>query len=437
MPKGLRSINFIVDTEGFTRLGGLVIFQTFCKSLGIRRYLQRHVQWINSGRKYHPVDLFLTHMFIIAAGIGRIENTQVLTYNGLLPPILGLSEFPHRDTLRNFLLNATPDFLKSLQNAHNNLRTWALNEVFSIWSAVIDIDTTSLRIFGQQMEGGVFGYVPHYSHQRCYNVRLLTEANTGLSLAGELRAGNMLGVVGAVPFTSMGIKRLPSRIAASRIRLRGDAAFYDRKFAEFLDGEGIGYVTIARATKRVRPCLERIPYRRLKGQWEVAEFQYQPIHWKKAYRFIVVRKLVSLMEPPITLFVLKKYAYHISVTNLDLLPERTWQFYNQRMNQELLIRELKNHYAMVNIPSRKLLANKLYLEILLWAYDLIHLFKYLCLPAQYHHWSVSTIRRELWVVPAELVHTENRNCLKLPKLFPHKSIFIRAYEAAKKVKPIE
>jgi hypothetical protein len=154
MPKGLRKLIFSVDGDGLTRFGGLVLFQAFCKSLGLRRFLQRRVLWPTFGRKYHQVDLFLTHIVAVAAGIGRIENARSLTHNGLLPSLLGLPEFPHRDTLRTFLLNADADFLRSLQHAHDHLRRWALQDALSIWSALPDVDTTSLRIFGHQMEGG-------------------------------------------------------------------------------------------------------------------------------------------------------------------------------------------------------------------------------------------------------------------------------------------
>ena len=64
----------------------------------------------------------MTHVFAIAAGIGRIENTQVLIYNGLVPILLGLDTFPHRDTLRTFLWRFRPEHLNSLTAAHDRVR---------------------------------------------------------------------------------------------------------------------------------------------------------------------------------------------------------------------------------------------------------------------------------------------------------------------------
>lgn len=436
MPKGLRKLTFTVDGDGLTRFGGLILFQAFCKSLGLRRFLQRHVLWPAVGRKYHQVDLLMAHVMAIAAGIGRIENTRSLTHNGLLPSLLGLPEFPHRDTLRTFLLNADADFLRSLQNAHDYLRQWALQDALTIWSATLDVDTTSLRIFGRQMEGGVVGYVPHYSHQRCYNVRLLTEAGTGLSLAGELRPGNTLGVVDIVPFVLSGLQKLPSRVAMSRVRLRADAGFYDGNFVRNIDGKGIGFILAAKATGRLQSVMHKTAFKSSVGDWQIGEFMYQPIHWENPMRFVTTRKLSELLEPPITLFTMEKYAYHILVTNLNLSARTVWRSYDQRMSQELLIRELKQHYAMTKVPSRTLLANQVYLEMLLWAYDLINLFRLLCLPDRCRTWSLSTIRRELFVLPAQLVHTHNKNRLKLPKSFSHLDLFTCAYRAAEKIRPL-
>ena len=204
-----------------------------------------------------------------------------------------------------------------------------------------------------------------------------------------------------------------------------------------IDDNKLQYALASRATQGIQNKLEEAQYRKVTVGWEVAELFYQPSHWKRAHRFLVFRKLKELLEPPVTLFVLKKYAYRILLSELKARPQHIWRFYNQRATHELLIRELKRHYAMVKIPSRRLIANQTYLEIALWTYDLIHIFKHLCLPQRCHLWSASTLRRELWSLPAELVRTHNRNKLRLPLRFPHQDIFSYAQAAAEKVPPLE
>src|SRR5262245_23824395 len=45
MPKGLRKFYFSFEKTGLTRFGGLSLFQSFCKFLGLRHFLQLYVRW--------------------------------------------------------------------------------------------------------------------------------------------------------------------------------------------------------------------------------------------------------------------------------------------------------------------------------------------------------------------------------------------------------
>ena len=85
-PQGPRKFQFLIDATGLTRFGGRSLFHQFCKSLGVRRFLQLYARWpAYPYRDYQPVDLFLAHVVAIMARIGRIENTQSLIHNGLIP----------------------------------------------------------------------------------------------------------------------------------------------------------------------------------------------------------------------------------------------------------------------------------------------------------------------------------------------------------------
>jgi hypothetical protein len=161
MPKSLRKFAFRFEKSGLTRYGGLSLFHSFCKSLGLRRFLQRYVRWPEyPHRNYHPADLFLAHVFSIVAGIGRVENTQSLIHNGLIPPLLGLPDFPHRDTLRTFLWRFDSKQLRSLQAAHDRLRTELFSRLGVTYSAVIDADTTTMITYGSP-EGARQGTFPN------------------------------------------------------------------------------------------------------------------------------------------------------------------------------------------------------------------------------------------------------------------------------------
>lgn len=386
MPKGPRKFYFAFEKSGLTRFGGLSLFQSFCRAFAIRRFLQTFVRWPDYDcRGYHPADLFLAHVFSLVAGLGRVENTQCLIHNGLIPPLLGLNDFPHRDTLRTFLLRFGPKSLRSLEGAHDKVRAELFRRLGLLYSATVDADTTTLLTYGSQ-EGVARGYIPKRHHtQSSYAPILSSEGRSGLSLGMELRAGNVHSSVGAGDFVNHILNKLPSSIAAARTRLRLDGAFYDRKIVAPLENQGYGYAVVARMYRPLKQRMVTAPDHEFARGWEAAEFTYTPWHWEGEHRYVAVRRPVSVEteEIQLRLFTFRRYTYHRAlVTNLELTPPAVWRFYCDRGFQELLIREFKDSYAMSKIPTRSFWANAAYLEARLWAYDLILAFQMLCLPPE-------------------------------------------------------
>jgi hypothetical protein len=381
----------------------------------------------------------LAHVFAIVAGIGRIENTQSLIHNGLLPPILGLPNFPHRDTLRDFLWRFNPESLQNLQKAHDKLRAELFQRLGLIYSAVVDADTTALITYGRQ-EGAAKGYVPkRRHHQLSYTPIISSEGRKGLSLGLELRPGNVPGSTGAWDFLQKILAKLPSTIASSRTRIRLDGGFYNKDIIKPLDGEKLGYVIVAKMTGPFRARMFSARYQEFAPGWEAAEFTYTPFHWKEEHRFIVIRRPQGLEPEEVqrNLFTFQRYTYHRAlVSNLELTPGAIYRFYCNRAFQELLIREFKDSYNMARIPTRSFWANAAYLEMILWAYDLVLAFQSLCLPPEVQHWNISTLRRELWWLPAEWIRRGNSNILWLPTKYPNQELFLRVQKTISGVKPL-
>jgi hypothetical protein len=440
MPKGPRKFHFSFEKTGLTRFGGLSLFQLFCKSLGLRHFLQLCIRWPDyHHRQYHPADLFLAHLFAIIAGIGRVESTQSLIHNGLIPPLLGLPDFPHRDTLRSFLWRFDFKHLRHLQTAHDRLRQTLFQRLGLLYSAIIDADTTSLITYGSQ-EGTAVGYIPKRRHgQSSYAPILSSEGRSGLSLAMELRAGNVHPSAGAWDFLEQVLHKLPSAIASTRTRVRLDGAFYDKKIVESLDARRLGYAIVARMYPPLKNRMITARYHQFARGWQAAEFSYTPFNWKAEHRYVAVRRPAAMETEEIQkrLFTFKDYTYHRAlVTNLELSPEAVWRLYCDRAFQELLLREFKDSYAMAKIPTRSFWANATYMEMLLWAYDLVLAFQFLCLPKEVQHWNIATLRRELWWLPAEWVKHGRRNILSLPARYPRQDLFLKIQRATSNVRPL-
>jgi len=365
----------------------------------------------------------LAHIFTVIAGLGRIENVKSLSCNGLIPEILGLSAFPHPSTLRDFLMSFNPRSLVGLTQSHDRFRKAMLNRPASLNSAIIDMDTTVITVYGKQ-EGIAVGYNPTHRGKPSYCPLFVSEGRSGLSLAIELRSGSVHPTTGAIAHLETALHKLPQTVAMTRTRFRADASFYDKEIIHFIDGVRMGYVIVARNTSALMSRISGVRFRPLWKNTGIGEFSYQPQGWKKPTRFVAIRKIVPQEETAqANLFEVNGYSYRVAVTNLPIDPLAVWRFYWKRAGQELLIREIKNSYTMAKIPTRALLANKVYMELLLWAYDLVSTFKHLCLPPQYQNWTLHTLQRELWILPAQLVKAGNRYCLNFPRHFLNQDLF--------------
>ena len=147
------------------------------------------------------------------------------------------------------------------------------------------------------------------------------------------------------------------------------------------------------------------------------------------HRFVVVRRPIP--EDPqdaaqLTLFKDRKYAYHVLVTNLRLSPWRVYRFYSLRATIEKNIREFVYDYPLGKIPTDTWTANVAFFQLVLFAADIVHWFKRLCLPPQYLMSTLDTIRTDFLVLPARLVRESKRNVVKLPHDYHYQQEFLDA-----------
>jgi hypothetical protein len=119
------------------------------------------------------------------------------------------------------------------------------------------------------------------------------------------------------------------------------------------------------------------------------------------------------------LFQMGGYSYQLLVTNLWLTPLHLWRFYNQRARAELIIRELKDGYALGKIPTKDFEANEAFFQIVLLAYNLLNWFKRLCAPAHLQRATLQRLRQRLFLVPSQLVRPGGVPTLRLAPSYPY------------------
>ena len=110
-------------------------------------------------------------------------------------------------------------------------------------------------------------------------------------------------------------------------------------------------------------------------------------------------------------------------------PWRVYLFYNPRAVIEKNIRELLYDYPMSKIPTDTWTSNVAFFQLLLFAANIVHWFKRLCLPKAYHNATLDTIRSDFIVLPARLVREHKKNIVKLPHDHHYQKEFLQAMSA--------
>jgi hypothetical protein len=436
MRKGVQPLEFSFDTDSLTHFGGLFLIQRFCNQLCLRRRLERILQPTPNWSDYHPADLTLILLYVLIAGLPRISKTEMLQYNGLFLSLVGLKKFPDPTALRRYLGRLSPKTIRQLARLHDQLRSQLFDLPQARTSLTFHLDSVVLTLYGKQ-QNARRGYNPKKKGRPSYHPLLCFEAHGQEFWHGSLRPGDAGANTGARALVARCLQKVPSTIARSRIRWLADSGFFSGRLVDDLDQVDCGYIIVCRKAKSYLPLAERAGFKELSFGWAVAEFRFKPQGWTATHRFIMIRR--PLPEDPqeveqLTLFRQGRYSYSCLVTNLDLQPWMVWKTYCGRANVERSIRELLNHFALNKIPSHEWLANVAFLQLLLLAYNLVHWFKRLCLPQEYRHATVETIRQEFLALPGKLINRGGCNVLQLPRDYPHRESFLAAARAIEKLR---
>jgi len=371
----------------------------------------------------------LALLYPILVGLGRIDATGILKRNGVFRYLTGLTRYPDSTTLRRFLIRFAGEGLNAFLRLHDVLRAQMLS---SSSRAILDLDSTVLTVYGRQ-EGARIGYNPKKRGRPSYQPLLCFEGRTRDLWEASFHPGNVHPASVCIDLLKKAFVKLPPSVRDTRVR--ADSAFYNHEIVNFLKERRAFFTIAARLTQPLKARLGGLRFRRASGEIFVAEFFYQPVGWKNAERFIAIRRPVP-EEPTwqLSLFQMKGYTYQVLVTNLPLTAYRLWRFYNDRAEAELIIRELKEAYALGKIPTGHWQANVAYFHLVAFAYNLLNWFKRFCLPDTYSRRSLQTIRRDLLAIPGELVRPQGIPTIRLPVSYPHRDLFVKVLARIRRLK---
>jgi hypothetical protein len=430
---GAKKLTLAFIDGDITRFGGVFLLHQFLQHLRFRSFLHQSFRYGERNNRYSVSERIFALMYPMILGMDSIEVSSLLGHNGVFQFITGLPSFPNPTTLRRFLIDKAEILYPKLHAVHNKLREHFLNIPHTRSSYWIDFDSTQKTLYGSQ-EGAEKGYNTKNRGKKSYHPLICTEGRLRDCLGGLLRNGNIYTAVGVGEMLDEVYGLLPQR---ERLRVRADCGFYEKEFIEALEKRNIGFTIVARMTAPLQRKAQVLSYKKVNNLEGTARFNYQPTGWLRQYSFVALReKLTPERKEQVSLFEMNDYSYHVLVTNLDLDPYNAFNFYEDRTEIERVIRTLTSDYPFATAPTDNFLANKMYAEISLLAYNIVTWFKRTCLPDKWHSYTVETMRNKLLSIPGILISSGNRRILQLSNNNPHREVIEQAIKKIGNLPPL-
>ena len=359
------------DAGRVTSDGGLPWLAEAEAEVGIcAAFAAQITEWRQPGRVRHSLQTLVTQrVFQICCGYEDQNDADKLRSDPLLKYVCGRLPESGGDL-------ASQPSLSRLENAVDAKTCYRLAQVLlDIYMSererggvpkhiLLDLDSTDDPTHGEQ-EGSAYHA---YYRQHMYHPLLVFDGETDQPLVAVLRRGNAHASRGAVAILKRVVYAMRRRWPGVAIELRGDSGFATPKLYRWCEKQGIGYtigmITNPRLESIAAPLLAQAREQKAQtGADKVrlaGETLYQAKSWQRPRR--VIYKAEALAKGPNTRFV---------VTNRHDQPMALYNWYVDRGEPELWIKDLKHACYAQRLSCHSFMANQFRLLLYTAAYWLL------------------------------------------------------------------
>jgi len=401
------NLNAKFNDDKVTSVGNFTYLEAFKKVLDLHSLLKKGVACVkgnNSTFKTTEIIEYLIDSIIL--GYSRFLHIDDLRNDIGYQKIKETDRLPSEKVCRDLLKLLTEKSLSELRGVNKTLLSLkaSIEEVKEI---CLDFDDTVVTIFGNQ-EGSGIGYNPRYNGRASFKEKVGFISGTDELLDVTLENGIHHSNYDFLSFFKRCLEQLPSRYILKRIRL--DRGFFDENNLEFFEEQEIEYVVKCKNYPSIKKIINYInenpndfSWKQISSQFAVTEITLPLQKWRKARRFVIVRKEEVCKNKNQIVFDEVKYTYQAIVTNIDYLTgEEIFQDYNQRCNVENKIDEIKEGFAFSENGLTNFKANEAFLIIKMIAFNLQNWFKQSILPKEVQHHEIKTLRRIFYRIPCNI-----------------------------------
>jgi hypothetical protein len=420
--------NFKLGTLRRTKVtasSGLALLMTFAKDIGLAKQLDCCFSHLKQRRRGYSVSAkIFSFLQMIIKGGDRVSDIDVLRADPGLLALLRMESVPRPNTLAELCRRFSRRDIHRLAEYSMRLGVRALR-FRKVRRLVLDIDSTLVESGVRIAERGYEGF-------RGFNPLLGMLRGAGMSLAAFslFRPGNAAPQSHNLSLVRKIHHYLRQHLPLPKLLLRSDSAGYNHKLMGYCDGEGIDFVIAGRESEAISQIIQRIDHwqslRGSRAEEEVGEAIHfiGPEKEGAPYRLIVVRK----RNDQRALFPEFEYTYRLYITNTDWSAHKVVRFYRKRGSAENHIRELKEGYALDHILSEDFLANAVFFQLQLLAYNLVEVFKYAHLDRAWWPLRIKQLRFRLLNIAGVVARHARRTVLRISVHYRYAETFRRVFQ---------
>jgi len=357
------------EDQELTSFGGLVLLQAVDQALGLRARLRSAVRHLSAGGAYcasRILLLLIVHTFL---GWRRLRDLDYYREDPLVKRVLGLRRLPDVSTVSRRLAEFDD---RSVSELRGLLRRLVADRACaaSPRRLTLDFDGSVLSTKARRIEGTAIGYNAKSKGSRSYYPLFATLAQTGQVYDVLHRPGNCHDSSTAKEFIASCIRNLRSFGFSGLLEARLDGAHFSDATCGLLDDQGVQFsisVPFERLPRLKGIVEKRLAWKRIDDDWSFFNWSWSPrIGSARKFRCVVYRQRVpvpkqgpmqlELFEP-----VQREFEFKVVMTNKHIGAGPLLQFHNGRGSQEATFAELKSQVSMEYLPSRRLVANQVYL----------------------------------------------------------------------------
>jgi len=299
-----------------------------------------HLPTSGSNRGYCPEVILETFIASIWCGATRFMHTELTRLDPALARIFGWKSVPAQDAYKRY-------FSKFEQVTNLEVSQYFYSWLFDHYHFdhfTLDIDSSILTRYGNQVEGAKKGYNPKKKGRNAHHPLIAFVSDVNLVANMWLRSGDTSSANNFLSFLEDTLQKLQNK-TIGLIRL--DSGFFQSDILDYLEQRNTDYIIAAKFTHPIQRIIaDHKAWIHLDDGIEICEQTYKSDSWNKERRLVIVRQRIK--ERPnatgkmLSLFPddeeYRNYRYSAYVTSMKLSPVEIWRLYKEGLTQRITSR---------------------------------------------------------------------------------------------------